>query len=182
MTHAMLLSNQYKILVLLMFDQKVLKMKLTWIEPFLAHAEYYELSSYLPAKAENHTSRHFWIFNMDLFSSSFDFQWNSFAPHFILFKLESCYSNVVFEPQIGKTLVVATNGLPRGNFIHYKCTVVCHPWVILKSSREMISLFLLIFHSYVVKGQLTLDDLNTKLGNLETKFSNLEQEVKVRII
>ena len=59
MTHTILLSSQYKILLLLMFDLKVLKMKLTWIEPFLAHAEYYELSSKFFAKAENHTSRHF---------------------------------------------------------------------------------------------------------------------------
>ena len=90
MAHSILLSSKYKVLLLSMFDQKVLNMKLTWIEPFLAHAEYYELLLYFPAKAENHTSRHFWIFIMDLFSSSFDFQWNGFASHFILFELGSC--------------------------------------------------------------------------------------------
>ena len=50
----------------------------------------------------------------------------------------------------------------------------------MKSLREMISLLLLIFHNDVVKGQLTLNDLNTKLKNLETKVSSLEHEVKVR--
>ena len=51
----------------------------------------------------------------------------------------------------------------------------------MKSLREMISLLLLIFHNYVVKGQLTLNDLNTKLKNLETKVSSLEHEVKVSL-
>ena len=61
-------------------------------------------------------------------------------------------------------------------------TVFILSWVILKSLREMISLFLLIFQYGIVKGQITLNDLNTKLANLETKVSNLEREVKVRII
>lgn len=51
----------------------------------------------------------------------------------------------------------------------------------MKSSREMISLFLLIFQIDVVNGQLTLNDLDTKFRNLETKVSSLEHEVKVRI-
>ena len=51
----------------------------------------------------------------------------------------------------------------------------------MKSFREMIYLFLLIFQNVVVNGQLTLNDLNTKLKNLQTKVSSLEHEVKVRI-